>query len=230
MSHTSSWMGQPLHTALAETPQMTLSFFTYGILLRKVLNDGTTTEYPVDASHIAQALAARVTFDTGLLDGSILSVRQVGLRQQIIGYRKPQLTGLWLEGQPEPLRVPLPGLVLAQTRIEGRTMETRVYAVKRRPTTLTAPLYHAPLPNVFNSGSVCWGSVPESEDLSLAATWTRLFGTAFGSHAVTGKSRQHGEDIRLGLRHHAQHARRWPTRDLISTDITLEALFRKDRP
>ena len=62
MFPTSGWVGQTLQTALSEPPQMTLTFYSYGILLKKRLADGTFTEHPVDAAHIAQALSAKVTF------------------------------------------------------------------------------------------------------------------------------------------------------------------------
>ena len=232
MFPTSGWVGQTLQTALSEPPQMTLTFYSYGILLKKQLADGTFTEHPVDAAHIAQALSAKVTFETGLRDGDMLFVRQTGLRQLVIGYRKPQLTGVWLEGQGEALRVPLPGLVMVQAVVDARPTQTHVYAVKRRPTSLTAPLYHAPLPNVFNSGSVCWGSVPQtaSMGLSLTATWARLFGTAFGGHATSGKSRIYPQDICEGLLALAKQTQRtYPRPDLMAAEMTLAKLVERGR-
>jgi hypothetical protein len=233
MNAVSGWTGQLLQTALSEPPQLTLTFYSYGILLRKLVGEGCYTEYPVDAAQVAQALAARVRFDTGLITKDVLLIRREGLRELVVGYRKPQLTGIWLEGSPEPLRVPLPGLVLLRASA-GAAPSYQVYAVKRRPATLSAPLYHAPLPNVFSSGSICWGNVPLAENTSLAADWQRLLGSPFGNHAVSGKSRQQRGDIRDLLLHlGATHKRTYPTRDLIPvesgrghTTTTLEQVTR----
>ncbi len=145
--------------------------------MRKALGDGTYTEYPVDAAHIAQALAAKVRFDTGVLNEDILLIQREGVRDLVVSYRRPQKTGLWLEGSDEPLRVALPGLILIRT-CQADTPQYQLYAVKRRPKTLAAPLYHAPLPNVFSSGSICWGSVRQAptQGTSLTADWERLLG------------------------------------------------------
>jgi hypothetical protein len=231
LNPTSGWQGQLLQTALQEPPQLVLQFFSYGILMRKALGDGTYTEYPVDAAHIAQALAAKVRFDTGLLNEDTLLIRREGVRELIVSYRRPQKTGLWLEGSDEPLRVPLPGLIRIRACQAGAP-QYQLYAVKRRPKTLTAPLYHAPLPNVFSSGSICWGSVPQAlpKGASLTDDWARLLGSPFGSHAVGGKSRQHRDDIRaLLLKIAADNKRVYPTGDLMAVEKTLEHVIKGGR-
>jgi hypothetical protein len=210
MPPTSGWQGQLLQTALQEPPQLVLTFYSYGILMCKALGDGTYTEYPVDAAHIAQALAAKVRFDTGLLNNDVLLVRREGLRELVVGYRRPQKTGL----------------ILLRTT-SGGSAQYQLYAVKRRPTTLRAPLYHAPLPNVFNSGSICWGNVAltPTQGTSLSGTWQDLFGSPFGNHAVSGKSAQYRQDIRQHLLALAENkTRTYPTRDLVTTEKTLEQI------
>jgi len=102
------------------------------------------------------------------------------------------------------VRVALPPLLLIRTTTEDRNPQYQVYAVKARPITLDAPLFHAPLPNIFNSGSICWGSVRRVEDSalhgnSLSADWSALLGSPFGDHVVNGKSRSHPHDIRQQL-------------------------------
>ncbi len=125
-------------------------------MLRKT--DGEqTTEYPVDLAQVALALAAKVTFDTGLLGGYTLLVRQEGVKKTIVEYRPPGKTGLFLDGSDAALRVPLPGLIMIRVTAEDRAPVYGVYAIKRHPETLNVPLFHAPLPNVFGSGAICWG-------------------------------------------------------------------------
>ncbi|MBW7880996.1 MAG: hypothetical protein H3C32_17005 [Anaerolineae bacterium] len=222
--------GHALKTALTEQPSLTLSFYSFGVMLRKA--DGeTVTEYPVDPAQVAATLAAKVTFDTGLLGGNTLLVRQDGVQRTIVEYRPPQIAGLFLEGSEAALRVPLPGLILIRTTAEGKTPQYAVYAVKRRPEAHDTPLFHAPLPNVFSSGAICWGTVPRVDaaalrDSSLAADWTMLLGSVFGDHAVGGKSKREPRDVRkLLVDLEARKARRYPTGDLIPVKKSLEQVL-----
>lgn len=189
-------------------------------MLRKRDGDAVV-EYPVDPGQIALALAAKVTFDTGLLTAEMLLVRQDGLKRLVVEYRAPCKTGLFLDGSDAPLRVPLPPLLLIRTTTEDKNPQYQVYAVKSRPTKLDTPLFHAPLPNIFGTGSICWGSVRRITDAalqgnSLAADWDMLLGSPFGDHAVSGKSKSHPQDIRQKLIDlERRKARVYPKSDLI---------------
>ncbi|MCK6580538.1 MAG: prokaryotic E2 ligase family D protein [Anaerolineae bacterium] len=226
MNMPSDWSGRVLTAALTEQPSLILSFYSFGVMLRKT--DGEqTTEYPIDPAQVALALAAKVTFDTGLLGGNTLLVRQDGVKRTVVEYRPPQKTGLFLDGSEAALRVPLPALVMIRVTAEDKAPVYGVYAVKRRPETLDIPLFHAPLPNVFGSGAICWGTVQRVTDSSLqsaglAEDWTMLLGSSFGDHAVGGKSKRHKQDIRkLLIDLEARKARRYPTGDLIPVKKTL---------
>lgn len=213
-----------------EQPSLSLDFYSYGVLLRK--RDGETmTEYPVDPAQIAAALAARVIFDTGLLGADTLLVRYEGVKQLVIGYRKAQKTGLYLEGSETPLRVPLPGLILIRVTKEHRRPAYHLYAVKRRPQHLDVALFHAPLPNIYTSGSICWGTVRTVSETaltgaSLAEDWQQLLGSPFGDHSVQGKSNAYRQDIRQQLiALEKRKARRYPTSDLLPMQKTLSQLL-----
>ncbi|MBZ0292088.1 MAG: hypothetical protein K8L99_05910, partial [Anaerolineae bacterium] len=65
--------------------------------MRKREGDAVT-EFAVDPAQVAVALAARVTFDTGLLSGDTLLVRTEGVKKTVIEYRKAQKTGVYLDG------------------------------------------------------------------------------------------------------------------------------------
>jgi PRTRC genetic system protein B len=185
------------------------------------------TEYPVDPAKIALALAAKVTFDTGLLGGNTLLVRQDGVKKLVVEYRPPTKTGLFIDGSDTALRVPLPGLVMIRTTSDDSTPQYALYAVKRRPEKLDVPLFHAPLPNIFASGSICWGTVPKVDadamrSSSLANDWTMLLGSSFGDHACGGKSRRQPQDIRkLLIELEASKAKRYPTSDLVPVKKTI---------
>jgi hypothetical protein len=219
---------------LQEQPSLTLEFYSYGVLLRKREGDAVT-EYPVDPQQIALALAAKVTLDTGLLSADTLLVRQDGVKRLVVEYRRQQKTGIFIEGSDAPVRVPLPPLLLIRTTTENKNPQYQVYAVKERPTALGVPLFHAPLPNVFNSGSICWGSVRRVEDTalqgnSLTADWSTLLGSPFGDHAVSGKSKSHPHDIRQKLLElESRKARVYPKSDLMPVKRTLAQALGDER-
>jgi len=53
-----------LAVAVQTPPTLTLSFYPFGVILRRVTPDGGIQEYPVDPAQIAEALAAKTRFDT----------------------------------------------------------------------------------------------------------------------------------------------------------------------
>ncbi len=220
--------GPKLVRALNEEPSLVLSFYSYGVMLRKRINN-KVSEYPVDPAHIVLALSAKVVFDTGLISRQTILVRQVGAATTLVEYRAPEITGLFLEGSETPLRIPLPGLVLVR-RSDGSNGGTRyaLFAVKKRPETLEIPLFHPPLPNVYQHGDICWGSVkraPKANTIqanSLQSDWTAFLGSPFGNHAVEGKSKSQKRDIRALLTYlDAEGAKTYPKSDLIPTKQTL---------
>lgn len=220
------WHGRVLQTALNEEPSLSLDFYSYGVMLRKREGD-MLTEYAVDPAQVAVALAAKVTFDTGLLSGDTLLIRTEGVKKTVVEYRKGQKTGVFLEGSETALRIPLPPLLMIRTTSEDRNPNYAVYAVKRKPKSLDVALFQAPLPNVFNSGSICWGTVQRVSDTALSGAslvedWAMLLGSPFGDHACSGKSKSHRSDIRQKLIElETNSARRYPTSDLIPANKTL---------
>lgn len=156
------------------------------------------------------------TFDTGLLGDDILRVYQQGSKRVIISYRKPQKTGIWLDGSEDALHVPLPGLLLVR---EGLTQPRyHMYAVKRKPSP-GSKLYLPPLPNV--SGGICWGTVAKPSNAALASCdmredWEQFLGSRFGNHSTGGKCQSHPDDIRkLLMELHDNQARRYPVGELV---------------
>ena len=233
MTQPSDWNNRVLNAALQEQPSLILSFYSYGILMQKRTEHGLT-EYPVDPEQIALALSAKVGFNTGLLSGNSLLVRTVGVQKTVVEYRRGQKTGLWLDGSENPIRIPLPPLLLIRTTTENKNPQYQVYAVKKRPASLDVELFHAPLPNVYTSGNICWGSVPtvSNEALSgssLAEDWQRLLGTRFGDHSVSGKSRQFPRDIRQAfVDMEKRSARVYRKSDLIPVKKTLAQVLESE--
>lgn len=229
MVHTISNLAALQH-ALQIQPSLVLSFYPYGIMLRRQDEDGRTTEYPIDPQRLGTLLAGQLRFDTGLLNTDTLYVSVTGVRKVIIGYRAPQKTALYIDGATDPIRIPLPGLILIRTTTSDDSPRYAVYAVPKRPTVLDTPLYYAPLPNV-GSGAICWGSVGKvsAEALQsndLQADWSALLGSLFTSHSVSGKSKAHPDDIRgLYIALENRKATRYPVRDLVPTRTTVADLL-----
>lgn len=158
------------------------------------------------------------------------------MKKAVVEYRPPQKTGLYLDGAEAALLIPLPGLVLIRTAAAGRLPSYEVYAVKKRPETLDAPLYHAPLPNVFASGAICWGRLRVSTRRRCAGRHSRATGRCCSAlrSAITpfraGKSKREPRDIRkLLITLEAKKAQRYPTGDLVPVKRTLAQVLGGDR-
>ncbi len=210
-----------LASALQMTPTVTLSFYPFGVIMRRQTADGGWTEYPVDPAQIAQALAEKTQFDTGILSGNTICVKTEGVKRLVAVYRPPQRTALRIEGSEEPFRVSMPGLIMIRRVDGGNSVHYWVFAVKTRAFNMNTPLYHAPTPNVYGDGGVCWGSVrkvsPAALDTNdLAEDWDLFFGSPFTPHSCSGKSKSEPNDIRRKLAMlDAGKSTRYPTSDLV---------------
>ncbi len=203
-------------------------------MLRKVNPDtGAIVEHAVDPEQIATALAATMEFTTGFIPDDIIYHKQVGTKQIVVGYRKQQRTGIWLDGREDAIRVPLPHMILMRTTTSESNPDYKLYACAKRPESLTDELYHAPLPNIFSGGGICWGSVSRGttfKGMSLVNDWASLLSSAFGNHATRGKSKKHPNDIRKMLLELNENQRRrvYPRSDLIPAKTNLAKLLKID--
>lgn len=214
---------------------MELLFYPQGIIRRQHDERGVV-ETPLAAEDLARVLAGvqkPVTWNTGILSTNTLLVGEQFGGRLIIEYRPPQMTGLWLEGSEEPVRIPLPGLVLLRHLSTGERPSYRLYAVKRRPKTDKTKLYQCPLPNTYSHGGICWGTVaaPTADKLqavTLEADWAVLIGSRFGDHVVNSKSRKHPKDIRkMLLEIEAAKATAYPLDDLQLSGTTFGEAVKK---
>ena len=210
---------------------MILTFYTFGVLMRRMTEDGGETEYAVSPAQLAEALSVKIKFETGLLGGNTLYIANEGAKKAVVEYRPPQSTALYMDGSETPIVVPLPGLVMGRVS-SGDALRYGVYAVKSRPETLNTPLLNAPLPNV-GQNSVCWGSVKRASPEALAGNtlsedWQLLLGSVFTSHSVHGKSKRYPNDIRQHfIDLEKRKARKYPVSDLIAVKATFRQLLKE---
>jgi hypothetical protein len=207
-------------------PTLQLSFYPFGVLLRRPTDNGGCAEYAVDPAQVAELLAAKTCLSTGILSPNTILVQVEGLRRTVVEFRPPQRTALFIDGSDTPLRVPLPGLLMIRT-VTGTVPKYGIFAVKARPATLETELFQPPLPNIYAEGAVCWGSVsrvsePALTGADLAEDWKLFLGSTFTPHSVSGKSHSEPHDIRKKLAElEARKARVYPKRDLVSARHTL---------
>lgn len=215
-----------LEAGLQAKPTMTLAFYPFGILMHRMTDDGGHIEYAISPAQLAESLAVKVKFETGLLSGNILYIASEGNRKAVVEYRPPQRTALYLDGSETPVVVALPGLVMGRVGTGSESIRYGVYAVKERPESLDTPLFQPPLPNVGNN-SICWGSVKRVSDLALAGytlteDWQLLLGSVFTNHSVSGKSKKYTSDIRQHFVDlDKRKARKYPLGDLVPARTTL---------
>ena len=104
----------------------------------------------------------------------------------------------------------MPGLIFVCS--PGRP--PRVYAAKRRPVSLRATIYHAPLFNIFTNGSTCPGTheFPEKIGEIPESFFTSFFSPEASSR---GRSKKY-PDALIKLWDELDGKKRYPTKDLVA--------------
>ena len=218
---------QALRNAIQMQPKLQLSFYDFGVMMRRVTEGGGCMEYPVDPAQIAAAMATKTRWYTGILNPNTICILAEGVQRAVVEYRPPQKTAIFLEGSEVPLKVPLPGLLLIRLTESGDHPKYMIFAAKERPTSLKAKLFQPPLPNIYAQGAICWGSVKKVSASALAGSdlaedWKMFLGSPFNGHSVDGKSHSHKKDIRLKLAElETQKVREYPLDDLVGMNQTL---------
>lgn len=126
---------------------------------------------------------------------------------------------LAFEDTTETVAVPLPGLVLA-----GRGPLYWIWATATATFDPTAPAYLPPVPNVYDSGAICWGAnrPPLAGGTTLAAAWDLFLAAPFNAHLAPKRSRSFPNDCRGQLLFlAAQGGPTYPVADLLPCDATI---------
>jgi hypothetical protein len=119
------------------------------------------------------------------------------------------------DGSLVPITVPVPPLV-----VFGRGSYW-IWAVTTPAFDPKARLYHAPFPNVFGEGRICFGAnnPPRPSYDALGAARDLFLNTPFNGNEAGHRSKAHPEDVRVMLGELARcRAEKYPYADLVPTD------------
>jgi PRTRC genetic system protein B len=151
-----------------------------------------------------QAVAAafrNMPFDSGWLSPGVVRCGSTSQGDFALLFIPASVHKIEVEGsrssRVQSLRVPLPAFLFY-----GHGKEFRLWATNDLAPAPTSPIFHAPLPNVFENGGICWGDnkPPRPNASTIRAAFDLFISSPFSSHAANGKSRSHQSDVRPLLR------------------------------
>ncbi len=111
------------------------------------------------------------------------------------------------------ITVAMPGLVFV-----GCDCKYWLWAVKGKQFHPNSQLFHAPLPNVMEDGSICFGSNSPApcSPTGIMNSWELFWISAFNDHMVQHKSKSYPLDVRSHLQKlHHNNSKNYPARDLV---------------
>jgi hypothetical protein len=194
-------------------PLMDLRIYPDLVLLTRRLDTGWIS-YPVAPEAIAQQLA-NIPVSSGLLPPGALAWGSIaGKPYTIVGIAPQQAT---LRTPQRTYTIPLPWLVAGC--YQGTLC---LFALGAPPTDPRQPLFAGPFPNLYESGTVCWGDVTVSAEASIIGL-VNLFQTSyFNAHVMNNKSQRFTASV-LALWDElaTTKAEVYPVDDLVSTHRTL---------
>lgn len=134
-------------------------------------------------------------FDSGYLPAHVLRVGMYRGRNFWIATQPAQLRTITIEGQGT-FEVPTPPVLLFN--MGG---EYSMWALKKAVDDDTI-LYHAPFPNIYQSGKICWGNnqLQDWPVQKAARIFELFFGSPFNGHLVNSKSVANPEDVTRTLK------------------------------
>jgi hypothetical protein len=210
----------------ADSLRVRLDFFHQSTLLTYFQGDIITTKQ-VDAMDIAHALASELSFGSGLLPADTLWWKNTRSGPLFALYVAPKVWKLALQEKidkpPRRFTIPLPGFIFL---CQPGTAPW-VFAVKKRPTKESDPVFHAPLLNVFANGRSCPGS--HSYPTRVADMVQSFFVSFFSATAdLQGRSQKYPKNV-LELWKSLEGKSKFPYDDLVGFGTVGDLLKFGDR-
>lgn len=150
--------------------------------------------YPIKAEDLAAALG-QIPTNSGLLPPHTIGTGTVSGQRFYVLHIAPRSAALRITGRKRPCVIQTPPLIWA-----GCGQDYRIFALN----TCDAPqaqsdLYHAPFPNTYDSGSICWGSTEARGEAAPTTMFPALDlyleGSSFNSHIAQGRSRSRPRSV-----------------------------------
>lgn len=175
--------------------RLRVDFHNQAVTLTSFAGDLAETKL-VSALDVAHALAAELSYSTGILPENVLWWTNTADGPVTAIYEAPRTRRVALQvhfGKPaNRLTIPLPGMVFLCS--PGKA--PFVYAVKARPTKSTDEVFHAPLCNVYETGGTCPGNhkYPTEVGQMVESFFVSFF--TMGAH-LNGRSKKYPNDVSL---------------------------------
>jgi PRTRC genetic system protein B len=195
--------------------------------------DGRSSTYPVSVHDVVSA-CTRVEMSSGLLPANTLFWKQRA-NQAVIGIYVPARR--WQvqcetanDSEVQGYQLPMPPFVFV-----GSGTAYQIFAVKRRPKVDVGQgqrnrqtrLFHAPCPNVHNSGSICQGNTPFpicSPETVHRTLQLFMEGSLFNADLSNGKCQSYSDHVRR-LWAELDGRKRFPVSELEPMTTTLAELL-----
>lgn len=202
-----------------QPPRLRLDFYTTAVLMTRWQDNGRVTTYPVSVHEVVSA-CTQVELSSGLLPANTLFWKQRA-SQVMLGVYVPARR--WhVQTEDHTYHLPMPPFIFV-----GSGSSYRVFAVKKRPSSEAAPLYHAPCPNVHTTGGICQGNTPfpvSSPQTIHQALQLFLEGSLFNADLSQSKCQSHPKDVR-DLWAELDGRKRFPLSELVPAQIRVQTLL-----
>lgn len=174
-------------------PSIQIGIFADAVYLTRRHGCGWMS-YPISPEDLASALSKLPT-SSGLLPPNTIGTGTVNGQRFYVLSVPPRRAELRIAGRKQPRPIQTPPLIWA-----GCGQDYRIFALNSlEPPQAQSALYHAPFPNTYPTGAICWGTTEPRGDAAPATMLTALAhyleGSAFNQHLVQQRSRSHPRSI-----------------------------------
>lgn len=203
-------------------PAVQIGIFEDAIYLTRRQDRGWST-YPISAEDLAAALGKLPT-STGLLPPNTLGAGAVNGQRYYVLLIPPRPAALRIAGHKRPHTIQTPPLIWAGCGHDYRIFALATLDWPQRQT----PLYHAPFPNTYEPGSICWGSAEPrgvaAPETMLSALNLYLEGSFFNNHIAQQRSRSKPRNV-MALYRTLSAETPYPLEDLVPAGHDLDWLL-----
>lgn len=211
-----------------------LEFMDGQFLFSSTNLEGGKVERLISSAAAREAFTG-IPIDSGWLRPEIVRWGNGKLGEWCVAFLPPGLHELELtqEGAESAnvirITTPLPGLVFF-----GLSNQYYIWAVKTDTLKPSHEIYRCPLPNVEETGLICWGPFkpPRISSTAIFEAFELFIKSTFNNHRANGKSKRCRDDVRVVLREQAASPRpcSYPVQDLMRQEqdgITLDSIIRR---